>query len=105
MGEFNQNEHNQSYHPYTQEQPYQNFKNIDNSPLSMGQYLIMLLLMSIPLVNIILLFVWGFGDYNINKKNFARAYLILMTIGIVLIILFIIFLFSIESSMSESFYF
>lgn len=57
-------------------------------PLSMGQYLGMMLLMLIPIVNIILLFVWGFGDYNVNRKNFARAQLIMVAIGIGLAILF-----------------
>lgn len=102
LGEFNQNEQNQQNQfnqTYGQgQQPYQNFMPVDNSPLSMGQYLVMMLLMFIPLVNIILLFVWGFGDYNVNKKNFARAQLIIMAISIVLGILFMIFIFSLSAS-------
>lgn len=114
MGEFNpnqnqQNEQNQSYQsfgqqPYNQQQ-YPNFRPVDNSPLSMGQYLVMMLLMAIPLVNIILLFVWGFGEYNVNKKNFARAQLIMVAIGFVLSILMMILIFAIGASMADSFYY
>lgn len=52
--------------------------------MSVGQYLGMFLLQMIPLVNIILLFVWSFdSSVNPNKKNLARALLILSAIGIV----------------------
>jgi len=51
-------------------------------PLSMGQYLVTFLLMGIPLLNVILLFVWGFGSStNPNKKNLARAILLMSVIG------------------------
>lgn len=57
-------------------------------PLSVGQYIGMYFLMMVPLVNIILLFMWSFGGgVNPNKKNFARASLILSAIGIILAIL------------------
>ena len=60
-----------------------------SSPLGVGQYIGMLLLMCIPLLNIILLFVWSFGgSVNLNKKNFARASLILGAIGLILSIVF-----------------
>lgn len=50
-------------------------------PLSVGQYLLMFLLFCIPIVNIILLFMWGFGsNVNLNKKNYARAALIISAI-------------------------
>jgi hypothetical protein len=61
----------------------------ETEPLRVSQYLGMLLLLCIPIVNIVLLFVWGFGSsVNVNKKNYARAVLILAAIGIVLSILF-----------------
>lgn len=70
-------------------QPYANpYMYEDTSPLSVGNYLIMLLISAIPIVGIVMLFVWGFGNSNINKKNFARALLIFWAIGIVLIVLF-----------------
>jgi hypothetical protein len=53
-------------------------------PLRVGQYIGMFLLMCVPILNIILLFVWGFGSsVNLNKKNFARASLILCAIMLV----------------------
>lgn len=55
-----------------------------DAPLSMGQYLGMMLLTCIPLVGFILLLVWAFsGSSNENKKNFARAALILWIIAVV----------------------
>lgn len=62
-----------------------------SEPLSVGQYVGMFLLMAIPLVNIILMFVWGFGsEANLNRKNYARAMLIMAAIGIVLWIICVI---------------
>lgn len=62
--------------PYIQE---------DTSPLSLGNYMVMLLITMIPVVNIIMLCVWSFGsDSNVNKRNFARAYLIFTLITIVI---------------------
>lgn len=60
----------------------------DTNPMTVGNYLVMLLLMCIPLVNLVLLCIWAFSmDTNVNKKNFARAYLILILIGLVLSVL------------------
>lgn len=60
----------------------------NDPPLGVGQYLAMLLLLCIPIANIILLFVWAFGStVNKNKKNYARAVLILTAIGVVVYIL------------------
>ena len=59
-----------------------------DAPLRVGQYIGMFFLLCIPLVNIILLFVWAFGNtVNYNKRNFARAYLILTLIAAVITIL------------------
>lgn len=81
---------------YTQPQPvYQQTQQfVDNSPMSVGQYIVMYLLMCIPLANIILLFVWGFGsNVNTNKKNWARAMLIMAAIGIAVYIILLILIF------------
>lgn len=61
--------------------------------LSVKEWLITLIIMCIPIVNIIMLFVWGFGQSDINesKQNWAKASLLLMAIGFVLtIILYVI---------------
>lgn len=60
-----------------------------SEPLRVGQYIAMFLLQCIPLVGIILLFVWAFSSTeNPNKKNYARAVLILSVIGLILSIIF-----------------
>lgn len=54
-----------------------------NDTMSVGQYVVMMLIGIIPIVGIIMWFVWAFGsNTNTNKKNFARAYLIFILIGI-----------------------
>jgi hypothetical protein len=63
----------------------------ESSPISLGDWMITLLILCIPLVGIIMLFVWGFADgTHPSKRNFCRAYLIWMLIGIVIFILFLI---------------
>lgn len=57
--------------------------------MTVKDWLITLLLLSIPIVNIVLLFVWAFGDSTGEQKaNFAKAQLIWMAIvfGFVLVI-------------------
>lgn len=100
---------------YQQQQPQQNYYRQPNygaaaydSPLSVGQFILMFILLSIPIANIVLLFVWAFGgDVNINKRNYARAVLILMLIGIsltiVITIAFISFFSQIAGSYSYNF--
>lgn len=94
----------QSYQPPAPN-PYAPGGFVDNSPLGIGQYIGMFLLMAIPLVNLILLFVWGFGStVNVNKKNFARASLILMAISIVLWIIIGSVIIGIIQSLTRGFY-
>ncbi len=61
--------------------------------VSVGDWLITLLVRAIPLVNIIMLFVWAFGSgNNPNKANWAKAVLIWVAISIVLgIIVMLVF--------------
>lgn len=56
--------------------------------MGIGQWLLTLLVMSIPCVNIVMLFVWGFGGGSQTKANFCKAYLILLVIIIVLSLVF-----------------
>jgi hypothetical protein len=56
--------------------------------IGLGDWLLTLIIMLIPLVNLIMLFVWGFGGgTNPSKANWAKASLILMLISLVLGIL------------------
>jgi hypothetical protein len=57
--------------------------------ISLGDWIITFILLAIPLVNIIMLFVWGFSSStNPNKQNFAKATLIIYLIAIVCFFLF-----------------
>ncbi len=54
-----------------------------------SSWMVTMLLLAIPILNIIMLFVWAFGGgVNLNKRNLSRAYLILFLIvaGISLLI-------------------
>lgn len=61
-----------------------------------SEWVVTLLITGIPLVGIIMLIVWALGDdYNITRKNYAKAALILMAIMITLTILFYASLFGV----------
>ncbi len=56
--------------------------------LSILDYIIMLIVFQIPFIGLIFMFVWGFGrSYGPNRKNFARAYLIIYVIMYVIAII------------------
>jgi uncharacterized integral membrane protein len=60
-----------------------------SDPVTIGSWIITYLLMCIPLINLILLFVWAFdSNTQPSKKNWAKASLIWMAIGIGIAILF-----------------
>lgn len=78
---YNNAQYPQSNYQYVQ-------PNLD-APMTMGQYIVTFIITAIPIVGIIMLFVWAFGsNVNINKKNYSRAALIMAVIGIVLGIIF-----------------
>ena len=59
------------------------------SIMSVKDWVITLIVLIIPLVNIIMLFIWAFGDGTIKtKSNFAKAQLIMFLIFIALGFLF-----------------
>ncbi|HEX5961331.1 MAG TPA: hypothetical protein VFY97_08830 [Rhodanobacteraceae bacterium] len=61
----------------------------ESSPVSLGDWVLTLIILCIPLVNLVMLFVWGFSaGTHPSKQNFCRAYLILLAIVFVLAILF-----------------
>jgi len=64
--------------------------------LSVGDWMIILLIISIPVVNIIMLFVWALSsDTNVTKSNFAKAALMWFVVIIILWLLFFVSLASI----------
>lgn len=77
---------NRQYKPRNYEQnPNYHVEEEDTSVMSMGDWLITILLMMIPCVGIIVYFVWAFGkNGNVNRRNYCRAYLIYWGISMVL---------------------
>lgn len=73
------------------------------APVGVGEYIGMMFLTAIPLVGLILLITWAFGSQtNPSKRNYARAILILMVIGIVFSILLSATLLPLLSNMIDS---
>ena len=73
--------------------------------VTVGNWMITLFIMIIPLINIIMLFVWAFsGGPKISKANWAKASLLWLLIMIVInIIIFAIFGNALLSRLSEFF--
>ncbi len=64
----------------------QNINDI-NRPLSIGDWIITLIVLTIPFVNLIFLLYWSLSSSsNVNRKNFCLAYIILAAIFIALAI-------------------
>ena len=58
-------------------------------PLSLGDWMLTLLIAMIPIVNIVMFFVWAFSSStHPSKANWAKASLIWMAIVIVVYIIF-----------------
>ena len=62
--------------------------------MSVKDWFLTLLVTYIPLVGLVMLLVWAFdSNTNLNKKNFAKASLLWMVVGIALaIIIFVLFM-------------
>lgn len=74
---------------------YQNYQ-----PMSIGEWLITFIITYIPIVGVVMLFVWAFGDgTHPSKKTWAQATLILFAIAIVLGIIFATVIVSMIGSM------
>lgn len=78
-----------------QQLQYQYAPNRDEleEPITMGEWMLSLLIMIVPCANIIMAFVWAFSDKEKkSKSNFFKAYLIYMGISLLLcIVMFVIF--------------
>ncbi|MCB2293251.1 hypothetical protein LGK95_06930 [Clostridium algoriphilum] len=62
---------------------------INNQAMTLKDWIITYLLLLIPIANIVLMFVWAFGqDVNQSKKTFFQAQLIILAVVLVLYILF-----------------
>lgn len=75
------------------QQPVYQAAPADNNPaaLKVSQFFWLDFLTGIPLVGFILTLVWGFGgDVNENKRNYCRAKLVWLLIGIAVTVIFTI---------------
>ena len=62
---------------------------MDTSPLSMGEWILTLLVSVVPCVGLIFYFIWAFDrNGNINRRNYCRASLIMTLVGFVICIIF-----------------
>jgi heme/copper-type cytochrome/quinol oxidase subunit 2 len=73
-----------------------------SSEVSFGEWFLTIFLVAIPLVGIVLLFVWAFGaTTNPNKANWAKASLAWAAIGIVLYLLIFVVIIGIIGTTSS----
>jgi hypothetical protein len=57
----------------------------NTEPVSVGEWIVTYLITAIPLVGIVMLFVWAFGDsVKPSKANWAKASLIMAGISLLL---------------------
>lgn len=64
------------------------YNNGKEDVVSTGTWIVIMIIMVIPFINIIAMFIMAFTDMNTNIKNFAKAELILFTIIFAIIFLF-----------------
>ena len=66
-----------------------------SQPMSVSDWLITYLIMIVPIVNIVMLLIWGFGsNTNLSKASWAKATLLWFCIITVIYVLFLIIVFS-----------
>lgn len=76
----------------------------NSAPLTMWQYMGLILLSFVPLIGLIFMIVWACSSTgNIHLRNFARGALLVRAVGILLYILLIIFSFSAFTNIYSSF--
>lgn len=77
------NYYNQNYYNQYEEHDMREY------PMTLGDWMITLLILAIPVVNIVMAFVWGFGgNAPKSKQNFCRAVLIYYAIAFAFSMLF-----------------
>lgn len=68
----------------------ENLSSENNRVLSVKEWALTIFITSIPLVGLVMLFVWAFGDEsNINRTNWAKGNLLIILLGIVLAMSFL----------------
>jgi hypothetical protein len=77
---------------------------INEMPMKLGQWLVTMLVLGIPIVGLVLAIIWATGnDVNRSKKTFCQASLILGAIVLLIyIIIFVVFASTINNSMNTN---
>ena len=100
-------ENSQQSTPSVQPQGYNTsgYNRQQSDVISVGDWMITLFIMIIPLINIIMLFVWAFGGGpKISKAKWAKAVLLWLLVKIVIIvIILVVFGDALLSGLSEFF--
>jgi hypothetical protein len=61
-------------------------------PVKVGEWIGIMIVMGIPLINFVMLLVWAFGGGNPSKANWAKARLLLgVILGVLITIIYVIF--------------
>lgn len=71
--------------------PHPNVLN-DTAVMTVKDWIITFLILAIPIVGLVMIFVWAFGDGNKNRKHFMQAYLWLMLICFIIMIPLVFFI-------------
>ena len=91
---YDPNSQNQQYQQYNQppyQPPYYQQYDSTTEVMSVGQYIGMFILSSIPVVNIICWIVWLCStNTNKNKKNYIIANIVIWAIMIVISVIFVV---------------
>jgi hypothetical protein len=94
--EFTQPAQETPAQPVFQNQPY---VDPNKAPMKTSEFFWLELLMCIPLVGLILALVWGLGgNTNENRRNYCRAKLIWILVGLAISILLIIMVVAVGGS-------
>lgn len=73
------------------DQPVQHTSQPATEPMSVKDWFLTMLITYIPLVGLVMLFVWAFdSNTNLNKKNFAKASLLWMLVGIAIALIIVV---------------
>lgn len=89
---YQQQPYQQSYQPQQpyqqqpyQQQPYQMGDGELEEPVTFADWMLSMLIMCIPCVNVVMMFVWAFGsNTKKSKSNYFKAALVWMAIAVVL---------------------
>lgn len=77
-------------------------KQYDTTPMTVGNWLVTIILLAIPVVGIICLLYWSLSSTgNVNRRNYCLASLIVVAIFIVLAIIFAVFFGGMAALMSD----